>query len=111
MPAPFGISSRQEGVEMATLTVAAVQAGYVLMGRKATLAKVEELLAEPAVRAADLVVFPEVFVPGTPIWIDGPRIWDGDEQWFAMLAEQAPWSYRARPPIGSGRPLGKRASI
>jgi nitrilase len=93
MPAPFGISSRQEGVEMATLTVAAVRAGYVLMGRKATLAKVEELLAEPAVRAADLVVFPEVFVPGTPIW-------DGDEQWFAMLADQAPWSYRARPPIG-----------
>ena len=56
---------------MATLTVAAVQAAYVLMDREATLAKVEELLADPAVRAADLVVFPEAFVPGTPIWIDG----------------------------------------
>ena len=74
---------------MATMTVAAVQAAYVLMDRKATLAKVEELLADPAVRAADLVVFPEAFVPGTPIWIDGARIWDGDEQWFAMLADQA----------------------
>lgn len=40
-------------------------------------------------RAADLVVFPEVFVPGTPIWIDSVPIWDGDEQWFAMLSEQA----------------------
>ena len=40
-------------------------------------------------RAADLAVFPEAFVPGTPIWIDGARIWDGDEQWFAMLADQA----------------------
>ena len=74
---------------MTTVTVAAVQAAYVLMDRKATLAKVEELLADSAVRAADLVVFPEAFVPGTPIWIDGPPIWDGDEQWFAMLADQA----------------------
>ena len=74
---------------MATLTVAAVQAAYVLMDREATLAKVETLLADPAVLAADLVVFPEAFVPGTPIWIDGTPIWDGDEQWFAMLADQA----------------------
>ena len=74
---------------MSTLTVAAVQAAYVLMDREATLAKVEALLADPAVQAADLVVFPEVFVPGTPIWIDSTPIWDGDEQWFAMLADQA----------------------
>ena len=32
---------------MATLTVAAVQAAYVLMDREATLAKVEALLASP----------------------------------------------------------------
>jgi len=74
---------------MATLTVAAVQAAYVLMDRDATLDKVEALLAEPTVRAADLVVFPEAFIPGTPIWIDGPPIWDGDERWFEMLAGQA----------------------
>src|SRR5262245_34555829 len=77
------------GGDMATITVAAVQAAYVLMDRAATLAKTEELLAEPSVQAADLVVFPEAFVPGTPIWIDGTPIWDGDEQWFAMLADQA----------------------
>jgi nitrilase len=74
---------------MTTVTVAAVQAAYVLMDREATLAKVEKLLADPEVQAADLVVFPEAFVPGTPIWIDGPPIWDGDEEWFAMLADQA----------------------
>ena len=74
---------------MTTVKVAAVQAAYVLIDRDATLAKVEELLADPKVRAADLVVFPEVFVPGTPIWIDGARIWDGDEQWYAMLVDQA----------------------
>jgi nitrilase len=86
---------------MATLTVAAVQAAYVLMDREATLAKVETLLTDPTVRAADLVVFPEVFVPGTPIWIDGPPIWDGDEQWFEMLADQAV-VVPSRPPIALG---------
>ncbi len=74
---------------MSTVTVAAVQAAYVLMDRDATLAKVETLLADPEVSAADLVVFPEAFIPGTPIWIDSQPIWDGDEQWFAMLADQA----------------------
>mgnify|MGYP003441512998 FL=1 len=74
---------------MAMVTVAAVQASYILMNREATLSKVEELLARPDVRRADLVVFPEAFVPGTPIWIDGPPIWDGDEKWFEMLADQA----------------------
>jgi len=74
---------------MSTVSVAAVQAAYVLMDREATLAKVETLMADPAVRAADLVVFPEAFVPGTPIWIDSRPIWNGDEQWFAMLADQA----------------------
>ena len=74
---------------MTTVRVAAVQAAYVLMDREATLVKVEELLTDSEVQAADLVVFPEAFVPGTPIWIDGPPIWDGDEQWFEMLADQA----------------------
>jgi len=74
---------------MTTITVAAVQASYVLMDRDATLARVEELLTRPDVREADLVVFPEVFVPGTPIWMDSGPIWVGDEQWFALLADQA----------------------
>jgi nitrilase len=34
---------------MTTVTVAAVQAAYVLMDREATLAKVDELLADSAV--------------------------------------------------------------
>ena len=50
---------------MTTMTVAAVQAAYVLMDREATLAKVEELMAGPSVQGADPVVFPEAFVPGT----------------------------------------------
>jgi len=70
-------------------TVAAVQASYVLMDREATTTKVEELVRAAADRGARLIVFPEVFVPGTPIWIDSVPIWDGDEAWFARLVDQA----------------------
>ena len=74
---------------MATMSVAAVQAAYVLMDREATLARVESPTKDAAAKGADLVVFPEAFVPGTPIWIDTVPIWDGDEKWFAMLMDQA----------------------
>jgi len=30
-----------------------------------------------------------VFVPGTPVWIDTQPIWDGDEEWFGLLADNA----------------------
>jgi nitrilase len=74
---------------MGAVTVAAVQASYVLMDRDATIDRVDELTAGAARQGAQLVVFPEVFVPGTPIWIDTRPIWDGDDEWFAMLVENA----------------------
>jgi predicted amidohydrolase len=64
----------------------AVQASYVLMDQQATLDKVAELTGQAAAQGAQLVVFPEVFVPGTPIWIDTRPIWDGDDDWFRLLA-------------------------
>jgi nitrilase len=72
-----------------TTSVAAVQAAYVLMDREATLDRVETLTGEAAASGADLVVFPEAFVPGTPIWIDTVPIWEGDEAWFKALVDQA----------------------
>jgi nitrilase len=72
-----------------TTTVAAVQAGYVLMDRDATLVKVIDLLGQAAAAGARIIVFPEVFIPGTPIWIDSGPIWDGDGQWYARLVDQA----------------------
>ena len=69
--------------------IAAVQAAYVLMDQQACLAKVQTLLSEAAAGGADIVVFPEVFIPGTPIWIDSRPIWDGDDDWYAMLLDQA----------------------
>ena len=74
---------------MTMLTIAAVQASYVLMDREATLDRVEELTADAAGQGAQLVVLPEAFVPGTPIWIDTRPIWDGDDGWFRMLVENA----------------------
>ena len=74
---------------MGVLKVAAVQASYVLMDRDATIDKVDKLTADAAAQGAQLVVLPEVFVPGTPIWIDTRPIWDGDDEWFTMLADNA----------------------
>jgi len=74
---------------MTSLRVAAVQASYVLMDQAATLDRVAALTGQAAAQGAQLAAFPEVFIPGTPIWIDTRPIWDGDEDWFRLLAENA----------------------
>src|ERR1700730_4990886 len=74
---------------MARVRVAAVQASYVLMAQQGTRDRGAELTGKAAAQGAQLVVFPEVFVPGTPIWIDTRPIWDGDGDWFRLLAENA----------------------
>jgi len=74
---------------MTTVRVAAVQASYVLMDREATIDRVADLTADAAGKGAQFVVFPEVFVPGTPFWIDTQPIWEGDDDWFRLLAENA----------------------
>jgi nitrilase len=83
-------ASRHLGVTLNSgFTVAAVQAAYVLLDRGATVARVEQLVADAAALGAELVALPEAFVPGTPLWIDSARIWDGDGPWYARLVEQA----------------------
>jgi len=47
------------------------------------------LLSQAVDGGARIVVFPEAFIPGTPIWIDSRPIWAGDEDWYAMLVDQA----------------------
>ena len=74
---------------MSVVRVAAVQAAYVLMDQQATLEKTGRLVKEAAREGARIVVFPEAFIPGTPFWIDSVPIWDGDEEWYAMLVDQA----------------------
>jgi nitrilase len=74
---------------VATATIAAVQASYILMDQRACVDKASTLLQEAADAGAQIVVFPEAFIPGTPIWIDSRPIWDGDADWYAMLVDQA----------------------
>ncbi|GAA4720531.1 carbon-nitrogen hydrolase family protein [Phytohabitans rumicis] len=74
---------------MTTVKVAAVQAAYTLMDQDACLGKAVDLLHQAAAAGAGIVVFPEVFIPGTPIWIDAQPIWDGDGDWYALLVDQA----------------------
>ena len=74
---------------MPTTTIAAVQAAYVLMDQQATLAKAIGLIRDAAAQGASIIVLPEAFIPGTPIWIDTVPIWDGDDEWYALLVDQA----------------------
>jgi nitrilase len=74
---------------MTTVKVAAVQAAYTLMDRAACVERTVDLLYKAAAAGAGIVVFPEVFIPGTPIWIDSRLIWNGDDDWYAMLVDQA----------------------
>jgi len=77
------------GDKTMTLRVAAVQASYVLMDSRATIDKVAELTANAAANGATLVVFPEAFVPGTPLWLALHPIWVGDAEWYRLLVENA----------------------
>ncbi len=64
-----------------TLTVAAVQATPVFLDRAATIEHAASLVGAAS---AELVVFPESFVPGYPDWVwRRPPMSDGD--WYARL--------------------------
>src|SRR3990170_3402013 len=80
---PGAVRSRRERV-----TVSAVQATPVFLDRAGTLQVAREALANASGAGADLVVFPESFVPGYPDWVwRRPPMSDGD--WYARFYEQA----------------------
>ena len=49
--------------------IAVVQTPPVLLNREQTIDKAVELVGEVAAEGAELVVFPETFIPGYPIWM------------------------------------------
>ena len=63
---------------------AAVQAAPCFLDRAATVAKACRLIQEAADNGADLIVFPEVFVPGYPYWNWCMTPLQGSE-WFRKL--------------------------
>ncbi|MEX2533444.1 MAG: carbon-nitrogen hydrolase family protein [Nitriliruptoraceae bacterium] len=68
--------------------VAAVQATPVYLDRDATLKIVAEHVTRAGADGADLVVFPESFVPGYPDWVWRRTPMD-DSDWYARFQQQA----------------------
>jgi nitrilase len=75
------------------VTVACVQAEPVILDRERTLDKLEGLAAEAAGKGAELVVFPETFVPVYPSsrWAKAFAGWqnDGAKETFARMAQNS----------------------
>ena len=75
------------------VTVACVQAEPVVLDRAATIEKLERLTADAAEAGADLVVFPETFVPAYPssVWARFLAGWADPraKAAFALLAREA----------------------
>src|SRR5258708_13709596 len=71
--------------------VAAVQAAPVYLDRQATVAKVADLVAEAARRGANVIVFPEAFIPAYPDWIWRVPTGDGalQDAYFQRWLENA----------------------
>jgi nitrilase len=70
--------------------VAAVQAAPVFLDRDATIERVATLTEKAAGDGAQLVVFPETFVPTYPDWVWRTRPWDHNATaLFTRLADQA----------------------
>src|SRR5947208_3196466 len=76
------------------VVVAAVQAAPIYLNLERSLARALELIAEAAKRRAQLVVFPESWLPGYPAWLDVCRdvaVFDNQavKRLFAHLVEQS----------------------
>ncbi len=67
-----------------TIRVATIQAAPVFLDREATLAKTTDLVAEAARGGAELILLPESFVPGYPVWL-----WSSDDGGNPGLEEEA----------------------
>lgn len=72
----------------ATLRVVAVQATPAYLDREATLELASEYVRSAGEAGAQLVVFPESFVPGYPDWVWRSNPWR-DSEWYARFQDQA----------------------
>lgn len=83
----WGLMVARRPCLIAGMKIAAVQAAPVFCDREATVEKVGTLTKEAAANGAELVVFPEAFVPTYPDWVWRTTPWaDGD--WYARWADQ-----------------------
>lgn len=91
-PTGGSAAALSSGLELpTTCRVAVVQASPVFLDRDATVAKGVALIQEAADNGARIIAFPEVWVPGYPLWIYGAAGW-GDERakrGYAQLLRQS----------------------
>jgi nitrilase len=73
------------------VTVAAAQVAPVFLNREACVSRAEQVIAEAATHGARLVVFPEAWLPGFPIWTDAGLRWEDpfSKRAFAQLHRNA----------------------
>jgi predicted amidohydrolase len=90
------------GDTLPKFTAAAVQAAPVFLDREATIDKACELIAEAGKAGADLIVFPETWVPGYPFWHSSPEVFSAST--FADL-----WKNSVEIPSASTARLGQAA--
>lgn len=69
-----------------TVRAAALNVAPVMLDRDATVDKAVRLIGEAAAGGAQLVVFPESFVPGFPVWLAYTRPIDGHDRFTRFAA-------------------------
>ena len=77
-----------------SFTVAVVQQAPVFLNLEESLAKACALVEQAADRRADVIAFPETWLPGYPVWLDySPRaaLWDHPpaKALYRLLVENA----------------------
>ena len=94
--------------------VACIQAEPVVLDRDATIEKLAALAAEAAGEGAQLLVFPEAFIPAYPssVWASALAGWAdaAARRRPSRTSRASPSRSRARPPTGSARSRGSTAS-
>lgn len=72
----LGRHNLNTGTPYSKYKVAAAQAAPVFLDREATVEKACYLIEEAASHGASLIVFPETWVPGYPVWINAESRWN-----------------------------------
>ncbi|MCG8618626.1 MAG: carbon-nitrogen hydrolase family protein [Desulfobacterales bacterium] len=80
--------------EKVTISAAMIQESPVFLNLKASMEKTEDLIEKAAGAGAGLVVFPETWLPGYPVWLDnakGAAMWNqpGAKSLYRILCENA----------------------